>query len=115
MQQYCDIIFLTLLKPIVYVSKKADQYMDTSVKESLDLKFEGKTQLEIMRRDVRQRGGDPALVRGTGVWKQHLNLKLRSNPFVGPYSPGKRPIWAYKHIRPLESIFIYLYNSSFSF
>lgn len=85
----------------VYASKKADQYMDTSWKESLDLKFEGQAQLEIMRRDVRKRGGDPALVRGTGVWKQHLNPKLRSNLLAGPYSPGKRPIWAYKYIRPL--------------
>ena len=50
-----------------------------TVKESLDLTFEGQAQLEIMKRDVRKRGGDPALVRGTGVWKQNLNLKLRSN------------------------------------
>ena len=42
-----------------------------------------------------------ALVRGVGHMKQHILPKYRSNPFVGPYSAGKRPIWAYRHIRPL--------------
>ena len=47
---------------------------------------------------------DPALVRGVGPLKQNLRPELRTNPFIGPYSPRKRPIWAYKHIRPLGFI-----------
>ena len=54
-----------------------------------------------MKRDVRRRGGDPSLVNGVGVFKQYLPAKARTNPLTGPRTGNYRPIWAYRHVKPL--------------
>ena len=63
--------------------------MDIAVKEEAGKTMEEKFQLETMKRQAKAQGRDPSLVRGVGHMKQNLRPNMRSNPFIGPYSPGK--------------------------
>lgn len=87
-----------------YATKCAKFYTNTTVSESLGSTFEGKANLEILRRRAIANGVAPKDVLGTGIFKQNLPKSARTNPLVGPYSPGKNPVWAQNNFKPLGFI-----------
>lgn len=87
-----------------YATHKAQKYFHVHASDVHNRTVEDSLAVEIMKRDVKKRGGDPSLVRGTGTFKQHVNPNVRTNPLTGPRPNNYRPIWAYKHIKPLSYI-----------
>ena len=84
-----------------YATKRAEFYTNVTVSENLSSTFEGKANLEMLRRRAIANGVSPKDVLGTGLFKQNLPESARTNPLKGPYSPGKNPVWAQDTFKPL--------------